>query len=533
MKAKLQLPTIPESEKTPTLVQLLKLIETQASFLGQQAEQIQLLKDEIARLKGQNPRPKIRPSRLENDRKTTVKRKGKKRSGSKKKKKTAKLQIHDTIAVEPEHVPQGSWFKGYNDFVVQGLTIKAHNICYRLKSYETPDGKYIAGKLPGRLKGKHFDPSLIRFILYQHYHCHVTQPLLLEQLHELDIDISKGQLSNILIENKNDFHKEKDQILATGLEVSSYVNVDDTGARHKGKNGYCTHIGNEQFSWFESTASKSRINFLKLLRADHDDYIFNPEAIAYMRINQLPQKVLSAITANPDMCLANESGWNDFLTARGIVSPRHIKIATEGALIGSIMEHGISDNLVIVSDDAGQFNVLTHALCWIHANRTIEKVIPFTEQAKKDLAGIKDHIWELYQGLKNYRENPTASDKKSLESAFDDIFTTCTSSQMLNLALNRIYKNKPELLLVLNRPDIPLHNNSAENAIREYVKRRKISGSTRSEAGRQCRDTFTSLKKTCRKLGLSFWQYLQDRLENTRRIADLSDLIRKQSLNPG
>jgi hypothetical protein len=201
MNVRLQLPTIPESEKTPLIAQLLAFIETQASFLGQQAEQIQLLKDEIARLKGQNPRPKIRPSTLENDRKTAGKRKGKKRSGSKKKQKTAKLKIHDTIAVEPEHVPQGSWFKGYNDFVVQGLTIKAHNICCRLKSYETPDGKYIVGKLPGHLKGKHCDPSLIGFMLYQHYHCHVTQPLLLEQLHELDIDISKGQLSNILFES--------------------------------------------------------------------------------------------------------------------------------------------------------------------------------------------------------------------------------------------------------------------------------------------------------------------------------------------
>ena len=104
---------------------------------------------------------------------------------------------------------------------------------------------------------------------------------------------------------------------------------------------------------------------------------------------------------------------------------------------------------------------------------------------------------------------------------------------MLNLALGRLHKNKSELLLVLDRPDTPLHNNPAENAIREYVKKRKISGSTRSEAGRQCRDTFTSLKKTCRKLGVSFWQYLQDRVENTGQITRLSDLIRQRALKPG
>ena len=116
---------------------------------------------------------------------------------------------------------------------------------------------------------------------------------------------------------------------------------------------------------------------------------------------------------------------------------------------------------------------------------------------------------------------------------FDEIFTQTTSSALLNAALKRINNNKSELLLVLERPDIPLHNNGAENPIREYVKKRKISGSTRSESGRRCRDTFTSLKKTCRKLGVSFWQYLKDRIEGIGFIPDLSDLIRQHSLNPG
>ena len=116
---------------------------------------------------------------------------------------------------------------------------------------------------------------------------------------------------------------------------------------------------------------------------------------------------------------------------------------------------------------------------------------------------------------------------------FEEIFTQTTASASLNLALKRIYNNKSELLLVLERPDIPLHNNGAENAIREYVKRRKISGGTRSDAGRKCRDTFTSLKKTCRKLGISFWQYLKDRIENVGLIPDLSELIREHALKPG
>ena len=149
--------------------------------------------------------------------------------------------------------------------------------------YETPDVGYVIGKLPANLQDSHYGSPLIRFILYQHYHCHVTQPLLLEQLHEMGIDISAGQLNNLLIEDKDRYHLEKNQILSAGLEVSDYINVDDTGARHKGKNGYCTHIGNELFSFFECTESKSRINFLKLLRAGHSDYYINMDAIAYMQ----------------------------------------------------------------------------------------------------------------------------------------------------------------------------------------------------------------------------------------------------------
>lgn len=533
MKVNLIPPTIPEDDKTPLVVQLVAFIEQQGNIIQQQAEQIQQLKDEIARLKNQPPKPKIKPSSLEKQKKGKPKRSKAKRPGSKKRHKTAKLQIHKDEPIEPKQIPDGSEFRYYKPFVVQELKIQAYNTRYRLKVYQAPDGSYVCGKLPAYLNGGHYGPTLIRFALYQYYHCHVTQPLLLEQLHELDIDISAGQLNNILIENKARFHQEKDHILAVGLQVSGYINVDDTGARHQGQNGYCTHIGNESFSWFESTHSKSRINFLKLLRAGQSDYCLNMDAVAYMQAEKLPQYVIKPIIDNLSAIFANDRQWHQFLTDRGIVKDRHAQIATEGALMGSIVEHGICNHLVIVSDDAGQFNVLLHALCWIHANRAIDKIMAFTDQAQKDLQWVKDQVWLLYEGLKKYKLNPKRKDQKRLEKMFDKIFSSKTASATLNTALKRIYQNKSELLRVLHRPDIPLHNNGAESAIREYVKKRKISGSTRSETGRQCRDTFTSLKKTCRKLGLSFWQYLKDRIEKTGFIPDLSELVKEHALKPG
>ena len=221
MKVILQPPTIPESEKTPFALQLFDFIEHQGVIIQQQAEQIQQLKDEIARLKNQPPKPDIKPSSLEKKKKGKSKRSKGKRAGSKKRRKTAELTIHQDQPVEPECIPDGSEFKYYKPFVVQDLKIEAYNIRYRLKVYETPDGSYVSGKLPAYLNGGHYAPTLIRFVLYQYYHCHVTQPLLIEQLHEFDIDISTGQLNNILIENKERFHQEKNHILAVGLQVSA------------------------------------------------------------------------------------------------------------------------------------------------------------------------------------------------------------------------------------------------------------------------------------------------------------------------
>ena len=287
MRVNLRASTIPEDEKTPLVLQLLAVIE-------QQAEQIQQLKDEIARLKNHPPRPDIKPSSLEKKKKRKSRSSHRKRPGSKKRSKTAELKIHKTRPIEPKKIPAGSEFRYYQDFVVQDIIIEPHNTRFRLKVYQTPDGGYVRGELPAYLNGKHFGPTLIRFILYQYYQCHVTQPLLLEQLEEFGINISAGKLNDFLIEEKDRFHLEKERILAVGLQVSSYVNVDDTGARHKGKNGYCTHIGNEYFSWFESTESKSRINFLKLMRAGSSDFVINMDAICYMQSNKLPQKPLDS-----------------------------------------------------------------------------------------------------------------------------------------------------------------------------------------------------------------------------------------------
>jgi hypothetical protein len=518
-----KIPDIPKEERTSNVIQLLEVTYYQT-------ELIQSLRDQIAILKGNKPKPDIKASGME---KNTDKNKDEKsdddrRPGSDKREKTGQLKIHKEICISPVNIPEGSEFKGYKDFVVQGIIIEPNNTLYRMERWRTKDGEYIEGELPASVNG-HFDSTLRSYILYQYFQCHVTQPLIFEQLHEFGIDISKGQINNILVENHEDFHVEKDEILSTGLEISSYINVDDTGARHKGKNGVCTHIGNELFAWFESTESKSRINFLELLRAGQTNYYIDQDALDYMDAQKLPGSQQGLLAGNEQKVFTNKDEWEKHLAKLVITDKRHKRIATEGALIGSILENGFNRELTIMSDDAGQFNVLLHALCWVHAERTIHKIIPFSEEQRVVLELTRDKIWKLYADLKDYKVEPNIAKKIELEKRFDEIFQEKTCFITLNLALKRLYKNRAELLLVLLRPEIPLHNNGSESDIREYVKRRKVSGGTQSSCGRQSRDTFTSLKKTCRKLGLSFWGYLNDRVSRLNSIPKIPELMRKKA----
>jgi hypothetical protein len=521
-----KIPKICEEERTPVITTLLEIISLQQ-------EMIQQLKDEIAILKGQKPRPKIKPSQLEKDPKDNKGKEKKdsdgKRPGSEKREKTKELVIHNVEKIKPDHIPAGSIFKDYQEYVVQDLIIQPYNTKYLLERWQTPEGDYIVGKLPQEIWGTHFGSTLISFILYQYYQGHVTQPLILEELGEFGIDISAGQINRIIIEDKEAFHAEKGEILQAGLEVSPYINVDDTSARHQGRNGYCTHIGNELFAWFESTDSKSRINFLELLRAGHNDYLLNAEALSYMAANKLPKEPLAKLEALGRVKFNNEKEWKEKLLTLQITSDRHIRIATEGALLGSVLEHGFNKETVIVSDDAGQFNLFLHALCWVHAERIIGKLVGYSDKQREALDGIRSQIWNLYVDLKEYKKSPTEEKKTNLEAQFDEIFTTQTCFASLNLALKRLHEKKPELLLVLARPKIPLHNNLSENDIREYAKRRKMSGSTRSLSGRRCRDTFTALKKTSRKLYISFWAFVNDRVSGKNAIPRLADLMRLQA----
>jgi hypothetical protein len=515
------MPDIPESECTPLVRQLL-------DFICYQQNRIQELEEEILRLKGLKTRPIIAPSPLEAA-PCLPRDPGQKRPGSAKRRKTAQLTITDEVVVPLADPPAGSIFKGYEDFMVQDLIIRPRVIRYRRERWRTHDGQNLVAGLPAEVRpDSHFGPTLIGFIIHQYHHQHVTQPLLWEQLDQLGIDISAGQLSRILTEGKDVFHQEKVELLPAGLEVSTYVQVDDTGARHQGHSGFCTHVGNELFAYFESTHSKSRQNFLEVLRGAHTDYTINDATLTYWQRQKLPQAMIERLTVDARWW-ADETTWQAYLTERHVTDQRHVRIATEGALLGSVIAHGVSPELTVLSDGAGQFDVLVHALCWLHVERPLARLVPYNEKHRQAIEQIRVGIWDLYAGLKAYRQLPSPAASDALGKQFDELVARRTDYPSIDGVLKGMAADRAKLLLVLERPEVPLPNNLSEGHIRDYVKKRKISGSTRSELGRRAWDTFASLKKTCRRLGVNFWEYLADRVRGLGQIPRLSDQIRQKA----
>jgi hypothetical protein len=488
------------------------------------------LKDEIARLKGLPPRPPLkppRPSGMETASKPKSgkgkrRRRGAKRDGD---------RVNREVIVKAE-APLGSRFKGYETILVRDLVLSAEVVRYRRERWLTPAGETIVAPLPAGIVGG-WGPNLRRFVLACHIQGQVTTDRLTALLTGIGVDISKRQVVRLLTNDLDAFASEERDALRAGLATARWITVDDTSARHANADGYTTQVGDDRFTAFRTGRSKSRAAFLATLRAGHGDFVVNDAALAYMRGRNLAGLVIARLAAAPQKMFADATAWNAHLAALGIdrleVASDPRKIATEGVMWGAIRHHGFLADAVIVSDDAGQFQVGDHALCWVHAERLVHKLVPATPHQRRAVELVRQLIWWFYRDLKTYQSTPCRRRAAALRARFDRIFRRRTGYVLLDRLLARLHRRKHELLRVLDRPEIPLHTNGSENDIRALVTKRKISGGTVSEAGRDARDVLLGLMKTCMKLGVSFFLYLGDRLgiPNTEPIAPLPDLIRQ------
>ncbi len=491
----------------------------------------QTLRDEVARLKGLPPRPPLRPSGMEKATGAAGPGKGGKRSRRRRGAKRDREAVTAEVVVKAAP-PPGSRFKGYQDILVREVRLSAEVVRYRRERWLTPFGETVLAPLPAGIVGG-FGPGLRRFLLVAHVQGQVTTERLVAVLAGIGIEISKRQVVRLLTSRLEDLIAEDREVLRAGLATARWVTVDDTAARHARQDGFTTRIGDDRFTAFRTGPSKSRQAFLSTLRAGHGEYVISEAALAYMRGRALAGPVIEMLAAHPVKVFADEAAWKAHLAVLGLdrlaVTPDPVRIATEGALWGTIQAHGLLPGTVIVSDDAGQFRLGEHALCWVHAGRLVHKLVPTTDAQRRAIELTRTLIWWFHADLKAWQRDPCPRRAAALRARFERIFTRRTGHAVLDRLLARLHRRKAELLRVLQRPQIPLHTNASENDLRACVTKRKVSGGTMSEAGRTARDALLGLMKTCRKLGVSFYRYLGNRLHvfGTEPIPPLPDLIRQ------
>jgi hypothetical protein len=524
--------TKPLSQKA--LRELVSDLAGKIDRLEQEVEQLRLdnsnlrsdnqdLKDEIARLKHLPPRPPFKPSGMEKATEPRPVGPGRRPGrGAKRDRVTREV----TIQAE---VPAGSRFKGYKTLVRRDLVLTAEVLRYKRERWLTPEGQTIIAPLPAGIAGG-FGPNVRRFCLALHTQGQVTTERLTDLLNGIGLAISKRQVVRLLTTDLEAFAQEDRAILQAGLVSSPYLTVDDTGARHARRPGVTTQIGGERFTVFRTSRSKSRLNFLSLLRAGRDEYIVNEAALDYLRRQPVDGTVIARLTTLQGRVFRSDLEWLEQLArcSINIFDRPLLQTLNEAATWGAIRQRGLMENTVVVSDDAGQFRVATHALCWVHAERHLEKLMPASPKQAKAVELVRQAIWCFYRSLKLWKQSPTTGAEASFRRQFNRIFGQRTGYKDLDELLARLARRKAELLRVLERPEIPLHTNASENDLRACVIKRKISGGTMSVDGRLARDMMLGLSKTCRKLGLSFFTYLGDRLglnTDQPKIPPLADLV--------
>ena len=521
---------VPVPELVRIILDQFTQIQAQAAQIQAQAEQItamqktiEELKDEISRLNNTPKRPKFRSGGME-PRNRSKKNKPDHLSDAcnlpqaqdNPKKETEEKRI------PPDNLPKRSRFKGYQDFTVQEIELHVKETTYKLEVWKAPDGTIHRGQLPKELQGQHFGPELRALVINLYAQC-MTQPCILDFLHGIGIEISSGQVHNILMNESESFSALSEKILSVGLKEAEYIETDDTGAKHRNKNAYCTYIGGQHFSYYKSTQSKSRENFLNILLQGQEGYHVNDAMLWHLSGCGVKDHILHLFEECKGKKYKSKQGFQKLLKDLSIVGKKLMKQSLEAAKIGFISKTILKEDQVLLSDRAGQFSILNHAGCWVHMERPLRKIPVMNSIIEADLKGLRSIIWETYRKLKEVVVK--GNSREELVSLYDKIVSTTSSSPQITEVVKNFRNYREELLKALDYPTVPLHNNGSEQSIREMVKRRDVSGSTHSEEGRKFRDGLATVKQTCRKLGISLYSFVLQHFRG--KSLDLSDIVRQ------
>jgi len=511
---------------------LLNLLEAMISENDQLRAENQQLRDEINRLKGEQGKPNIRKQTRENQNFSSEnERNGNRKKKKKKQRKKNKISIDrvEFCTLDKNQLPPDAVFKGYYPVVVQDIIIKTDNIEFKKAIYYSPSlKKTFVAPLPTGYQGE-FGPHIKAEIISIYYKSKMTELSIVDYLKDHGILIGKGTVSRFLTDHHEQFHLEKKEIVQEGLLSSGYQQMDDTSARVKGKNYYAHILCNEFYTAYFTRPHKDRLTILSILTQGDMRFKINQAALARMKAMHLPEKFLNAFRQGYLESDMNRREIDALLNAWFPGSRKYLThrlIILEAAAITAYQElpHAVK---LLMTDDAPQYNQVTayHALCWVHDGRHYKKLNPIVIRHRILLNNFIEQYWAYYKKLLLYKATPTAATAEVLSQEFDDLFSTKTDYEQLNERIQKTKEKKDQLLLALQFPEIPLHNNASELGARDQSRRRDISFHTINEKGTEAKDTFMTIAQTARKLTINFFQYICDRISQKNKMASLASLI--------
>jgi hypothetical protein len=450
--------------------------------------------------------------------------------------KTDRIPIdrEQVVQVDPDRLPPDAVFKGYEEVVVQDVRFCTDNVLFHKEKFYSPSQHttYLAS-LPQGYRGQ-FGPGIKSLALVFYYGAQMSEPKVAELLRSVGVQISDGQVSNLLIKDQAAFHAEKDALYRAGLASSPWQHLDDTSTRVNGQNGYCHIVCNPLYTAYFTTPAKDRLTVLDVL-TNHwpRRFLLNAEALGYVEacgLSAVRCRQLRPLSGDMSM---DETTMQAMLEAHlpglGPQQRQWILDATAVAAYHAALEFPVVR--LLVCDDAPQFTLVTDelALCWVHEGRHYKKLVPYIPLHRVLVEDFVQCFWTYYDQLLAYREQPTPEKAVWLDGAFEALFSTVTGYNALDERIAKTRAKKACLLMVLAHPEIPLHNNPAELGARVRVRKRDVSFGPRTRDGAKAWDTFMTLAVTATKLGVSFYHYIHDRVSGASQMPALADLIEERA----
>jgi hypothetical protein len=515
---------------------LLNLVEELKQENDALREDVQQLRDEVNRLKGEQGKPKIKPGkgRDGSDQSSEKERRQPKKRQRRRKVNRIKIDREEKREVDRSQLPEDAEFKGYEEVIIQDLVIKTDNVCFLKEKFYSPSlHKTYLASLPAGYRGE-FGPGIRSLVITLYYAAEMTEPKIIEFLDNMGILISEGQVSNLLIKDKDNWHAEKDAVYIAGLQSSIWQHYDDTATRVNGENQHCHIVCNPLYSAYFTRPRKDRLTVIEILSNQFEArFLLNEQTVEWLQTFAVPQWAQAAIAQwHQDTVLTYPELEALVQTHLGRLNDQQQARVFEAAALTAYHSQTTTPIVpVLISDDAPQFRFITaeHSLCWVHEGRHYKKLMPVVDYHRQLTDEFLKQFWEFYHKLQAFRSQPSDEQAAVLDQEFNNLFSTVTGYNDLDNRIAKTKAKKDRLLKVLKYPQIPLHNNPAELGARRRVRKRDISFGPRTQDGLAAWDTFMTLVATAKKLGVSFYAYVFDRVAEVHSLPCLADIIQART----